>query len=806
VTNPDLGPLGAQVCDDQRRRAATAESAFNGIDFLEVDPATQLTLHLHFLHPLPGEAGGVPAGPPLTADNVVVEGGVRIRNVAVTAVASAGDELTVTVDRSGDFSTYVLRLVASPDAADPPAGFDPALAAVAFSFKVTCPTTFDCDAPVDRAAPADPPVQLDYLARDYESFLRLASDRLALTLPEWRDNHPADSQTALLELLAYVADHLSYQQDARGTEAYLTTARSRISARRHARLLDYRPGDGCSARAWITLEVDPATPADGGVLEAGAAVLTGEPGDSPTIDPGDLAAALGRRPVVFETLTPVAMRAARNEIAFHTWSDAECCLPAGSTRATLVNDPDLELARGEVVLFEEVRDPTTGLAADADVGHRHPVRLTRVTPLVDPVEGSLAVVEIRWDTADALPFPLQLTSRPDPGEPPVAVSVARGNVALADHGLTLADVPLGVVPTGVRPWRPAVPVPALTRAVPLTSADEALPAANATVLDAGRGRPAHTLTDGEEPWEAIPDLLGATGDTKAVAVELERDGTARLRFGDDVNGRRPGVGTGFMLARVRTGGGAAGNVGPGVLARTVSALDGIRRVTNPLPAAGGADAEDIESIRRAAPVAFRTQQRAVTEADWVEVAQRRPDIQRAAARIRWTGSWYTVTVILDRIGGLEVTADAGFRADVESYLDRFRIAGYDLTVRDPAWVPLDLAVFVCVDPGHFRSDVERRVRRALGASVGPDGARGLFHPDNLTFGQPVFVSAIVAAAKAVEGVTKVEVRRFHQFGKADAGELAAGVLGVGALDVARLDDDPSFPERGRLELEVEGGR
>lgn len=806
MTSLDLGPLGAQSCDDQRRRAATAESDFNGIDFLEVDPASQLTLRVHFLHPLPGESGGVPAAPPLTEDNVVVEGGVRITGIAVTSATSAADVLTVTVDQAGDFSTYVLRLVASPGTSQEPDHFDPALAAVAFSFKVTCPTTFDCRAPDDCVPPADDDVQIDYLAKDYDSFLRLAADRLAVTLPDWHDNHPADSQTALLEMLVYVADHLSYQQDARATEAYLGTARSRISVRRHARLLDYRSGDGCAARAWVTFEVDQGSAADGGLLEAGRQLLTGEPGADPRIDPDDLGDALRGGPIVFETLTPVGLSAARNAIAFHTWSDAECCLPAGTTSATLVNDPPLGLRAGEVLLLEEVRSPVTGLAGDADPRHRHPVRLTAVTERLDPVEGGLAVVEIMWGAADALPFPLQLTSRPDPGRPPVRVSVARGNVALADHGLTLSGLLLGVVPPGDRPWRPPLPVPALTRAVPLTAGDEALPASSATALDPGRAVAALRLTDGEEPWDALPDLLGAVADTKAVVVELERDGGSWLRFGDGVNGSRPGVGTMFAVERVRTGVGAAGNVGYGVLARVVTPVEGILRVANPLPASGGADAEDIESIRRAAPVAFRVQQRAVTEADWVEVAERRADVQRAAARIRWTGSWYTVTVLLDRVGGLPVTEDARFLAEVEAYLDRFRIAGYDLTVRDPLYVPLDLGVRICVDRDHFRTDVERRVRRALGSSANPDGTKGLFHPDRLTFGQTLFASAIVAAAMGIEGVTTAEVTRFHQFGKADAGELAAGVLAVGALEVARLDDDPSFPERGRLELVVEGGR
>jgi hypothetical protein len=805
MTSLDLGPLGNLVCAEDRRRSATAESTLNGIDYLEVDPADQHTLNVFFLKPLPGQPGGVPAAPVLTTANVVVDGGVRIRGIEVVSVASSDTRLTVTVDQAGDFSTYVLGIVTSADDADPPSGFDRALAAVPFSFKVTCPTTFDCRPPDECMPQPDEPVRIDYLAKDYNSFLRLALDRLATTVPDWRDTNAADSQLLLLELFAYVADGLSYQQDARATEAYLTLARSRISARRHARLLDYRPGDGCSARTWITFEVAAGSAADGGVIPAGTAILTGAADSDPRVAAESLPDAVREGAVVFETLTAVAPTAARNAVAFHTWSDADCCLPAGTTRATLVDGPGVDLEPGEVVVFEEILDPQTGLAADADRTHRHPVRLTYVATGTDDVAG-VAVRDIAWAPADALPFPLRLTSRPRPGDPPVQVSVARANVALADHGQTLTDVPLGVAPDDVRPWRPAVPVAALTRTVPFTDADALAPALQATLVDPSRAVASLRLTDGEDAWDPLPDLLGATSDTKAVVVELERDGTSRFRFGDETNGRRPAPGTMLGLATARTGAGAAGNVGAGTLTRIVTPLAGIVRLQNPLSAVGGTDADDIESIRRAAPAAFRVQQRAVTEADWVEVTERRPDVQRAAARIRWTGSWYTVTVMIDRVGGLPVTSDPVFLADIKSYLDRFRIAVYDLTVRDPISVPLDLEVLVCADPNHFQADVERGVRRALGSSVNPDGTKGLFHPDNFTFGQPVFVSSIVAAATAVSGVDKVIVRTFQHFGKAAAGELAAGVLAVGAVEVARLDNDPSFPERGRLVLHVEGGR
>ena len=74
-----------------------------------------------------------------------------------------------------------------------------------------------------------------YAVKDYPGFLGLMLNRLRLTLPGWQEQSPADMGMMLVELLAYAADYLSYDQDAVATEAYLGTARRRISARRHAR-------------------------------------------------------------------------------------------------------------------------------------------------------------------------------------------------------------------------------------------------------------------------------------------------------------------------------------------------------------------------------------------------------------------------------------------------------------------------------------------------------------------------------------------------------------------------------------------
>jgi predicted phage baseplate assembly protein len=227
-------------------------------------------------------------------------------------------------------------------------------------------------------------------------------------------------------------------------------------------------------------------------------------------------------------------------------------------------------------------------------------------------------------------------------------------------------------------------------------------------------------------------------------------------------------------------------------------------VRNPMPAGGGVDPEDVDAARRDAPEAFRTQERAVTPADYAAAAERSGEVQRAEAEPRWTGSWRTVFVTADRPGGREV--DAPFEGRLRRHLERFRMAGYDLGVDGPRMAALDVALHVCVKPGHFRSDVVRAVKRVLSAERLSDNTLGLFHPDNFSFGEPVFLSRVVAAAQAVEGVDSVRVDRFQRLIAPSPTSLEDGVIPIGRLEIAQLANNPNFRERGRLVLTAGGGQ
>jgi hypothetical protein len=801
----------AFACESDRRRVIVGDhgSAFNGIDYLEVVTGDQLTLAVHFLHPLPGQAGGVPGGPPLTAGNVSIEGGERVRGVRVISVAAAAEVLTVVVDRAGDFSAYTLSIVASPTDPAPPDHFDPVLSAVGFSFKVSCPTDFDCVTADSCPPPPYAEPDLSYLAKDYASFVELIEGRLSLAMPQWRERNPADVVVTLAELLAHAGDLLSYQQDAVAAEAYLQTARSRVSARRHARLLDYRVHDGCNARTWVVLDVTAGSASDGALLPAGARLLPRGLSTDPTVPTAQADALAPHAAVVFETMHDARLLAARSRIAFHTWGDEECCLPAGSTTATLVNTPDPALAVGDVLVLEETVSPVTGLRQDADRTRRQAVRLVSVSPGSDPVLG-VEIVEVRWADGDALRFPLCVSARIGAGDAVIATAAARGNVVLADMGFTAAASLEPPAPPLAGRYRPllvpqSAAIAGVTSRAPYDdSVARSLPAVQALRQDPRACLPSVALDDGSGTWLPLPDLIGAPRFAAVFVVETETDGRARLRFGGGSAGQAPAPGV-VLAPSCRVGNGPAGNIGPGALATLGWDLAGVTSVSNPMAAEGGTAPETMARVRTDAPQAFRRQERAVTEADYIEVVQRHPEVQRAAARISWTGSWYTAYVTVDRRGGRTFADDPSFAAGMRAYLDGYRLAGYDVELADPSFVPLDIAMSVCVRPGYFRVTVKEQLLLVLSAGLLPDGRPGFFHPDQWSFGESLYASALYATALGVAGVDSVELATFQRYGKAPAGELGAGLIAIAPLEVLRLDNDPSAPEHGRLVIETEGG-
>jgi predicted phage baseplate assembly protein len=329
------------------------------------------------------------------------------------------------------------------------------------------------------------------------------------------------------------------------------------------------------------------------------------------------------------------------------------------------------------------------------------------------------------------------------------------------------------------------------------------------------------------PWSRVASLLDSGPRERVFTLEFAEGGAAELVFGQggatlagSAFGLRPGEGAVVDL-RYRVGLGVAGNVPADTL--TVPLPDGdetllgdwFRSVTNPVAAVGGREPESLASARRSGPAAARTRLVAVTGRDYVDAVA---DFDReagggllsqAGAQFRWTGSWLGVELVLDLAPG--VMLDDRLASDLVTFLDGRRLTGYDVRLLPARDLPLQLSLTVCVGGDFLTWPVRQAIAATLRPGSLPDSSRGFFDPENLSFGDPVVLSRLYLAVTSVPGVQSVTIDVLAPLHSATAeadtaAAKAAGQLTVGRDQIARLDDDPARPERGRLTLVMRGGR
>lgn len=680
-------------CDDERRDAVLTAPAhpLNGIDFVEyrrdtlAPPGQRHRLEVTFLKAPPA---ALLAGPGPFA----IEGGVRIVGIQVTGVAATADPLVLAVfaDREGDLSTYWLHVV--------DAGIDPERSEAAFGFKAGCPTEFDCRPRHDCEPDAYVEPALDYLAKDYQSFRRMLMDLAPQLNPDFVETNPADLTVTLIELFAYVGDCLSYWQDAAVTEGFFDSCRNRVSAARHARLIDYQMDNGRNAVGFAQFD---AAPGGDGTVPAGTVLLTRviEPLRGTPAPPGLLIPVGGadfdgdkalQRTTIFETAAPVRVLAARNALRIHDWGDAACCLARGAREAWLYalepQGGDMlavrpEFAVGEYLLLEEVLGPRTGIAADADPRNRQVVRIELAGSAIDPVfrelltggvltpfrpgDTPLPLLHVRWRESDATAPPFCLSAVvPTTHQLVGPVTIVRGNVTPADHGRTVvrqfpgAGAPLLALPeieAGGGRW--PIDVQALGEG-PLTF--QTMPA---EPLFAPDGRLATGRHDLDQPAAAavaaitveyswpgldpelfrpVPSLIGSAIDDPHFVAEVDDAGIARLRFGDDQYGRRPTRPAlpATARARYRLGNGRMGNLGAGALVHLVmpSAAD---LVDPSNPGGGPLPFPALTALRQPLPARGGAEPQAIEE-----VRQLAPEAFRAITfRAVTTADWEAAALL-----------------------------------------------------------------------------------------------------------------------------------------------------------------
>ena len=541
---------------------------------------------------------------------------------------------------------------------------------------------------------------IDYVTKDYDGFKQAMLSRIPQLLPAWTDRGESDFGVVLLDLVAYVADILSYYQDRVANEAYLTTATQRRSVTELLRLIGYQVDPGLAASAYLHVDVaaDVIVTGDALPYRVATAARPGEPD------------------VTFEVDREFPARLRNNAIALA----ATAGLPAGAT-GTLVPRGGHALAEGDRVYLHE----RTEAARQARVRRSPMLTVTGIRAVSEDAE------EISW--IPALPEALLPSA-----------TVLKGNNVLATHGATVADEPVFVSDgtAGQRFALSRTPVTHLLRTGEVRYR---------------RSAPQVELTVDDVPWTFVETLATSGPADPHFTTSIDDQDVLTVELGTGAHGAIPPA-SARIVARYRVGMGTKGNVGPDTLTVAVTAVPEVTGVGNPFAATGGAERESIEEARLAGPGSVITQDRAITLADFELLAEGFPGVGKARARIGLRGGYKVVQVFIAAADPDTVPPpppSVELRAAVKQHLEARmpvnRMAGVDVFV--PAFVPVDLVVDVHVKSTVTRDTVLGEVQAAL---------RDLLSFARQDFGRSLRVGEVFSALYPIAGIDYVVLRRLQR--------------------------------------------
>lgn len=754
---------------------------------------------------------------------LTISGGYRVPagwdagqvHVSTAVVNSTHDTiLDLTVTPIGDYSTYTLT-VDYQDGGEQK--IDPVFSKIDFKFRPGC-FNIDC-APARETfpAPKKEPV-IDYLAKDYDSFKHTMITAMMERVPGWQATSEADLDQVLIDLFSAAADELSDFQDRVMNEAYLGTARKRVSTARHARLMDYHIHQGNQASTWLALEIADVPAFH---LPPGFLVWTGtgaEDNEENKIEPGS---------VVFMSREEHYLDHLLNHMGLYTWSDSVPALKAGSVSADLKisdgNETDTKTVKALIhdgtlthLLIQEELNPGTGKTAGVDPGKGQVLELLAgkddVKALEDPFT-NLWCLRVAWKKSDKLKHNYCFTvDCPDGKEENISffngnlVRVYHGKpqtIVFKDPGETLAADEYHYERTEGEKWGTICKLPAHYGPLAYKNTPPGGEISSKSTMEL------KVAVDGSfDPWEEVISLVhsGTTGERgDHFVVETDEEANSLIRFGNGINGRKLPE-KAVVKCTFQVGSGLDGNIGTDKLKNYNEDLfPEIDRTWNPFDVTNGRAPEPAAEIIRRVPEAFRARQlRAVTLRDYEDRAEELEEVSRAAARCAWTGSWRTVQVAIDPAGTTELSDEDELEEKVARHLEAVRLIGEDIEIRPPRRIPLTIEVFLCVHPHYWPEDIKFILEQEFSEGYLPDGRSTFFHPDNWTFGQSLHCSQILGRVQAVEGVdhvTRVTIERFNQ-----PGTLSDEIIEVKTNEIIQVRNNPDHMEEGSITFFVEGGR
>lgn len=272
-------------------------------------------------------------------------------------------------------------------------------------------------------------------------------------------------------------------------------------------------------------------------------------------------------------------------------------------------------------------------------------------------------------------------------------------------------------------------------------------------------------------WKQVDTLFSSRADDAVYIVRQDIEGDSWVQFGDGKTGARLPSGNNNVIAVFRTGNAAAGFLEGDSKPKATGKLKELEDTYLPGEVVGGAEAEDEDKARIAAPGKLQSLGRIVSLADFEAEALAVPSVEKV--RADWVAP---LDVPLIRAVVLTKSSNTDSLNRVRNILMTYNRcrgpARYPILVESGNLHYIRLKVRVGYSAAYRPKDIKASVKSALG-SLG-DEANGIYNKKGLLawqarrFAQDVHDSQIIGVIQQITGVTWVEVDALQ---KLDLGEL-----------------------------------
>jgi predicted phage baseplate assembly protein len=319
-----------------------------------------------------------------------------------------------------------------------------------------------------------------------------------------------------------------------------------------------------------------------------------------------------------------------------------------------------------------------------------------------------------------------------------------GNVVKATHGETRAEV-LGSGAGGKSFQQ--FPL----RQLPLTYLAAPTAIGSASTLE---------LRVNEVRWYETDSFVGLGPNDRNYILRTDDHAQTTVVFGNGRMGSRLPTGIENIRAVYRSGIGKAGNVKAAQISVLATRPLGLKGVTNPLPATGGADRESRDTARRNIPLAVMALDRLVSTQDYADFARTFAGIGKTSAKELSNGRQQVVHVTIAGADDIPIDRNSDLYRNLLQALQQNSGDPYQpiqLVLRE--MMVLILVARIRVLPDYLWEFVEPKIRATLLSN---------FSFEQRELGQSIPLSEVTSVIQKIPGVDFVDVDIFDSISETQA--------------------------------------